>query len=256
MIIKTPTAPARLVTGMAAILLAIGARPVRAGEISDEVLVVTAVNASGAASYVVSFDPAYFDPATGTYDWVAPAPIVLTAPGGAPVARIEGLSTTLHVDPVISVNFLLSAGSSDTTFTISSAVLSFDPISNAAGGSSAQVGLTDLNGNGVSLVGGQAGGSKSYRAEYNGPGAGTQVFAELVDNLSSGAWGSDADSEVYPTGGGMALIAGPVSSMQAQFAFTLTAGDRVSGTSVYVIVPEPTGVAALIVLGLLAAGRR
>jgi hypothetical protein len=52
-------------------------------------------------------------------------------------------------------------------------------------------------------------------------------------------------------------IAGSVSSIQAKFAFMLSAGDSASGSGTFTVIPEPgTAVMLLCALAALAASRR
>jgi MYXO-CTERM domain-containing protein len=55
--------------------------------------------------------------------------------------------------------------------------------------------------------------------------------------------------------GGWLEIPGAVSSMQVEYSFVLSAGDQASGSSNYAIVPEPAGL-ALLVVGAALVRRR
>ncbi|MHB9038345.1 MAG: hypothetical protein ACYC64_16950 [Armatimonadota bacterium] len=165
-------------------------------------------------------------------------------------AMLQYLMMGVDADPVITLNFVVLSGTSNTSFTISSALLSF-PAINAEGTASAGVTVTDINGDTATATG-LIPGSKFYEAAYNG----SSVFAKLVTSpIVAAAYGSTTGSENVPPWVGM----GSVSSMQSKFSFSLTPGDSASGTSVYTIreVPEPTclGVLAMGLVGL-AAGRR
>jgi hypothetical protein len=122
--------------------------------------------------------------------------------------------------------------------------VAFAPILNPQAVASAQLGVTDTNGNGVTANGTFAGGTKAFEARYNGP----TVFADLVTTpVAAGAFGSNGANEAFPLVG-TTPIAGLVSSIQVEFNFTLTASDLASGTGVFTVIPEPSSV-VLAVLG-------
>jgi hypothetical protein len=236
-------------------LLGILAAPALAGTISDPVLVVEATSSLGSGSFAVPYDGAYFDPVTGTYDWSLSDPVQITNGGGQVIATVQGLSTFLKVDPLININFLLRAGAEDVQINVTSALLEFDEITDAVGKVSGQVGATDLNGNGVSVTGVFAGNTKSLMAGFNVGGTPSGVFANLVDNQSAEPWGSTAESEIYPTDG-LAPFGEAVDGIWLEFGFDVTGGDQVSGTSLYVAVPEPAALALLLVGSALLVRRR
>jgi len=138
---------------------------------------------------------------------------------------IKSLTMGLFAEPVVALDFVVIAGSAETTFTITSAVLNFLPI-NAEGTANAGMTVTDQNGDGATLTGLYAG--KAYEATYNG---GT-LFADLVPPGDVPPW----------------QAMGTVSSMQASFKFTLSAYDAASATSTYTTrkVPEPSSLVTLL----------
>jgi MYXO-CTERM domain-containing protein len=177
------------------------------------------------------------------------APVDITS-GANVIATVDNLSTMLICDPLVNLGFVVTAGGANAHVTIKSALLSFAAINNAHGTASAQIGITDNDGNGATLTGGGAGGM-GYLAQYNGYVPGGTTFASLVPSFSVGTFGSDNRNGNVPD----TPIVPPVSNMSSQFDFTITANDSASGTSVYVITPEP-GSLALLVLGGLALIRR
>lgn len=189
----------------------------------------------------------------GEWRWQNQAPIVIKDSTGGTLVTLESLSMTYIEDPVIGLNFVAVASNVNTTITFSSALLSFAAF-NGEARASAAITATDQDGNGVTMNGLHAGG-KAYRANLNGAIPGGTAFALLDDSGSAGAFSSYSDNESNPGGPGF-LPVGVISSMQAQFAFDLTANDSASGTSVFVTqVPTP-GALALIGFSALAAGRR
>ncbi len=184
--------------------------------------------------------------------WKLTGAIDLRAQDGEVLGRIEGLDIEYIADPVIALGFLVTAGGSATNFTITSALLNF-PAFDANARASAAITVTDLDGNGATVTGNLAG-SKAYRAMLNGGiAAGTQ-FASLVDPAAAGTYDSSISSHSNPAGPGYIAV-GNTFDMQSQFAFSLSANDQASGTSVFVTIPAP-GAAALAGLGLLGALRR
>jgi hypothetical protein len=154
-------------------------------------------------------------------------------------AFIEELVLGLDGDPRVILNFAVLAGNADTTFTITSAGLSFSSINPAQGTATAAVTVTDNNGNGAVGTGLLSSGT-FYEASYNN-GAN---FAYLVNGpVNAAAWVSSTGNGNQPW-----QNMGSVYQMQSQFQFSLTAGDGASGTSSYVVlppVPEPSSMAAL-----------
>ncbi len=167
------------------------------------------------------------------------------------LGRIEQLSMELIGDPAVGVNFAVSAGASDTVFTITSATLVFAPLASSIGYASAAVTVTDLDLNGASLTG--LLGGKAYQATFDG---GT-LFASLIDPVIApvgGPMNSHDRLPVLPTL--WQAMPASVSNMQGQFSFALSANDSASGTSYFeVIVPEPASL-ALLGLGALVLRRR
>lgn len=220
-------------------------------EISDRVFRVQATNANGTAVWEVPFDENCYSRDTDTYAWELSEPVTLRSADGTVIGTVGAAGTTLIGDPVVNLNFLFVAGAANTAFSVSSALLSFPPITSAVGQASAQIGSTDLDGNGVTITGGYVGNTKGYLAQYNGFVPTGTTFATLVDNQTGGAFSSNIESESV----GVTPIGATVSDMSSQFSVVVSAHDQVSGTSVYVITPEPAAL-ALLGLGGLALLRR
>lgn len=163
------------------------------------------------------------------YTWELDDPIEVVL-GVGNTAYIDGLSIGVKADPRITFGFAGSAGNSDTHFIFTSDVLPVNPaLINAQGTVSASV---TFGFPGDSLVGNYGG--KAYRAVYNG----SQIFADLVETPA-----------YYPSASGFVPstpIAGAVTSMQAMWDVTISAGGEASGSSNFTIsIPEPTTIALL-----------
>ena len=174
--------------------------------------------------------------------------VPLVVPGVGVVGRVEDMIVELDGDPVVDLGFVVSAGNSPATFTITSSLVSFPALNSPQAFASAAVTLTD--GDPVPVADGASMGVVAprtglYRAEYNG---GT-TFAELLGSqtlLGPGSISADADS------GAIQAIPGLVNSIQSSFSFELSDDDLASGTSRFeVFIPEPT--TALMVLTFLGA---
>lgn len=182
-----------------------------------------------------------------------PAPIATFANGVA----IYGAGIGWIHDPVVTSNFNVAAGLSNTTITINSVILSFDPIINGSALANASITVTDSATFGtpgqVSIAGLQAG-NRAFAARVNG---GTDLFS-LVDGSSQ----LIPSGSTYTYTGANAgfpnfdAVGGSVNEIRSQFRFTLSAGDRAAGTSYFEIIPAPGASALLALGGLLAARRR
>lgn len=162
-------------------------------------------------------------------------------------------------DPVVNLNFAVQAGASaSTTFMIASSLLTFPTLTNAQGAASAGFSVTDFNGNGATLSGlAGTGGAFGYLAQYNGF-AGTQsgtTFSEAIPSVVAGGFGTNTGNSNVP-GAGYQAIPGSISDMSAMVKFTLSRFDLASGTTSFVVIPEPSSMLLIGVGGLFAIRRR
>jgi MYXO-CTERM domain-containing protein len=188
----------------------------------------------------------------GRWNWNSSAPIqIRSSTSGDVLATISTLSVGYIEDPVITLNYTVTASSVTTSFNITSGLLTFAPFVGEARATMSS-GISDSDGNGASVAGAHSG--SLYRANLNGTMPGGTQFTTLGPSMSASGFGSNSFSGSTP-GVGFTPV-GLISSMQASFAFDLSAFDQAAGTSTFVTqVPTP---GALAVLGLagLAAGRR
>jgi hypothetical protein len=215
-----------------------------AGTISDPVISITASSSLGEGTLNIPFIPGNYNPDTDTYVWSLPESVDILADNEMVIATIEQLSTFIMVDPVINVGFVLTAGAANTSVSISSATLTFAAIPNAIAQASAQMGVTDTDGDGASITGGFGG--LGYQSSTN-----LGIHATLVPSFAVGMFGSDNRNGNQGPG----PAGGAVSSMSSEFDFTVSANDAASGTSVFVVTPEPASL-SLLLLGTLSALRR
>jgi len=236
--------PRTLAVALAAGLLAFCSATAFAGEVSTTFFAIEVESALGSESWSIASADVDFDPLTDTWSW-AGADIPL-----GDVATLNQANLIIVGDPQIALGFAVTAGAADTTVTILSAVLSFDPLVNPDGAASAGVTLTETGGDPTASLVGLAGDAGSaYAAWYNVP-PGT-VFAEFVPGLTTDTTISDDGNT-----GGWVSMGDTVVSMQAEYSFTLSAEDQASGTSNFLIVPEPAGLALAVLAGGLMLARR
>ena len=198
------------------------------------------------------------DPAqrtAGNLSFQLPGPVSIMGTDNPSVAlgTIQGLTVGLDGDPCVALSFNVTSGASATTFTISSATVSFSAIHNPLAYASAAVTVTDNDSDGATLTG-QLDGNNAYEAIYNT----TQMWASLLEvPIVAGADDSVTGKGRQPTvAPNRQTIFADVTSIQSKFSFTLSANDQASGTSRFdIIVPEPATL-CLLALGGLALLRR
>ena len=171
-----------------------------------------------------------YDPETQTWSWTLEDNLPFEA-NGEVLATLTEFDVTVREDPEVNLNFAVQAGSDTTSFSIASALLTFDPITNAQGIASAAMTITDQNGDGATLTGiGATGGA--YLAQYNGwagdpvNGPSGTTFHEGIPSIVADPWLQATAN----TGQGWTPIADTVNDMSALISFSLTAQDLASGT--------------------------
>ncbi|RNC82209.1 MAG: hypothetical protein ED559_10635 [Phycisphaera sp.] len=160
---------------------------------------------------------------------------------------------TIESDALQAIGFAAFAGDADTTFNLTASFINTGSVSNAELRATGGITVTDNNANGATLTGGGAGGSY-FNASYNG---GT-TFADLIAGpLNAAPAGSNSNSQDFPAAPGVfQAIANPLTDIQSQFNFTLSAGDSASGTSGFFSVPSPASATLLALAGGAALRRR
>jgi len=241
----------------AAGVLTLGMVSSASADVSDQVFVIHATNALGSADYVIRLADGEWT-APGEFAWDLGGEMNLRNAGGQTIATLTTGSLRIHEDPDVSLNFSVMAGSIDTAFTISSALVSFAAMDNVQGYASAGVTVTDLNGDGVMITPANAT-DGMYQSQYNGmvPTGTTfqNFFPAPVSDPTPGT--TVSFSSEFPGGGAYVPIAGTLTDISSRFTFTLSGNDIASGTSIFRVVeiPAPSSL-ALLGLGGLAIGRR
>jgi hypothetical protein len=236
------------ILGLAAAAL-FGIAPSALGGIVGNPLTVTAYGDGGVqASWTLKANMGGWNGSDWSYD--SSTPINLWS-GSTLVGSLNNLHMEVFSDPQVILNFTAQANSSTTTFVFTSGLVTFGALVNPTAQASAGVTVTDNNGNGASFTGLQSD-SRAYWANYNGTAPAGTNYATFFPAVSATALqGSNSMSDNL----GPTPIAGSVSSMSAQFNFSVSAFDAATGTSNFQIVPTP-GALVLLSMGGMAAVRR
>jgi hypothetical protein len=248
--------------GAALCTLALMVVPAASAGISNDLLTVEACVGGSCYGYTLftQDDPRgelVYDPDTQSWTWtlLVDVPIV-SLDGQTTMGTLQAGTTNLSFaqDPSVNLNFAVEAGPDvgGTTFTIKSALLSFPTIYGASARASAAFTLTDgIDDDGATLTP-QAGELGSYKTQYNGFVPDGTTFTQLIPQMMADPMGTTSLSEDFPGGGLYQDLGGSAFDMSSQVSFTLTPNDLASGTSVFEIIPEPSGLLLLAVgLGLL-----
>ncbi len=186
----------------------------------------------------------------GTYSWNLDEPVaIMNAANTLQLTTVETLNLVYNADPAVTLNFSVVAGNYGSNITVTSAVITFDPIVKPYAYATAAVTVTDNNFNGAALTGLLANGA-AYEARYNNPAI---TWAGLLTSPVSAATGDTGNANdrrpALPTI--WETIPTTVDRISSQFKFHLTASDSASGTSRFeVIVPEPASLGLLLMAGL------
>jgi hypothetical protein len=230
-------------------------------DVPDVVFEITAQAGQVGASFSVLAEWGDYDPVTQTWTYSLDEAVDFWS-NDVFLGSLTGFEAQVVGDPEVNLSFSVQSGPSDTAFYIASALLDVNPPipgSVAEGYAHASYTLTDFDGGSAVLSGiGNTGGA--YLAQYNGwagdPFNGPQgtTFAEGIYAMNAGFLETVTMDFDHPETGYLP-IGETVEDMSSLVSFTLSAQDLASGTSSYVIVPEPASV-GLLVLGASALLRR
>jgi hypothetical protein len=261
MAIEKTTAP-RIVAVLVVMCLASSAWAGVAMPSTANIVEVTATSAQGEtlATFAELF-PVDAQIISGTYMWNLPAPVTLRTGTGAPVATVNSLSVTYQADPQVLLTFDLinTDPTNPVSFSVASGAIGFVPsVPNAVARASTSITLTDGATDGASITGTFTNGG-IYQARYSNtsPVNSGTVFSNLVGPVSFGPGGVAASVSDH-----LGTYVNPIPlnttayMMEAEFSFVLSAGDEASGTSQFVITPEPTSMLLLSLGSVLALRRR
>ncbi len=230
--------------------------------IDEPAIQVVATNGTGTATFTRPLSAFTYTAGLG-YTFSAYS-MDLKTTGNQHVAWLTALQVQLSDDPAsyagMSVGFSVTAGNTDTTFTITPGVLSFGPISAPLAAATMSWGFTCVDtaasGDSHVLMRGVPTGDDIYKAWYNG----TAPFGDSAIALEafstppgSGAVGNLGDT--VPSDGYTSLGV-PVGEINTQTAFTLTHLDTADvNTTYWLDLPEPSAL-GLAALGIATLVRR
>lgn len=223
--------------------------------ISETVFSLQASNDGGTATFYASFDEGTWDPDTATYMWSLGAPVDLLD-GETPVATLESanLSVSFVPLPEISLGFGLVSGTSDTEFVIGSALVDFNTIPADLAGGRFVAGCTVYDSgdaDGMWLYEPSLTGFGAFQSYYNvAEGEDPELFSHLLALVGSFGGGMASGSQSYPASGFLPINA-DVSDMEVDAHFILTQNDSATASMTFVLVPEPAGLALLLLGGVL-----
>ena len=205
------------------------------------VLQIQASSAIGFGVFTVAFDSLSMDPTTQTLSWELTSPIsIVDRKTNAVVATLNSADLAFCGCSQIELSFQMEAGDSETVVVIRTAQLSFPTIGCdvAEGRATAAFSLSDLDGDYALLLGLGTPGTGIYLAQFNGAVPGGTMFTHLVGLIFVGSGGTGSASQSYP-GSGYLPIDADVNDMSVQVAFSLTANDRVTASTLFDINPDP-----------------
>jgi uncharacterized protein (TIGR03382 family) len=212
-------------------------------------LQISAIGSSGEVLGSLTVQQSWGSWNNGQWSWQATQPMPILSSTGQTLGTLAACSLSYVNDPVVNLNFTITAGSSGNHFIFTSAQLLFPTINPATGDASGGYSLTDSDHVGGATATGNFPGGTLFRPFYNGFPGGT-TFADIVSGIAAPLNGTNSTSaNVSPT------AIGAVTDISAQWDFNLSANDTLSASSTFEVVPAP-GAGALLALGGLAALRR
>lgn len=226
--------------------------PLALAGVSETILTVTASSLRGEGSIAVSADQGYWD--GDDFFWSIDHALEIRDADNHLLGTFGPATVSFYADPQVTLGFSVQASDQSTSFTITSAQLSFPTIAAGMARADAAFTLLDFGVSGATLTGdGPTGGA--YLTQYNGFVPYGTTFAEAIGQIQVIPPESLQTAEYYSAPMGQYLPIGAVSSMSSQIAFTLSPLALASGSANFEIIPEPATL-ALLCLGLMVARRR
>ena len=225
---------------------------------SATIIEVTATSGGHSATFEETYAVGSFDSA---YSWALPVPTTLKD-GANDLVTLQSLSVTYDASGQVDFNFSLTNDSLVfTTLFFRTAEIIFETgIPDAQAAASAALTLTQGAGSplGGSLTGQLNGTSKAYQARYGTSLLGTADtnFASLCPPMILGPGQLSTSEWQQQPGSGLGDLNEDVYIAEIEFNFILSAGDQASGSSAFLLVPEPTALSILAFGGLFVLRRR
>lgn len=239
-----------------ALIAALIVTPLALAGMGDTIFDLAAVNASNGemGHFGVSCDDGFWQyPTEGgapVFTWQLSEPVNIVGSRGAVIATLTEASIELLQDPEVHINFVVTAGSSPASFVLTSTNLTFPTLLNAQGKSEVVLNVSDLDGDGAtaSTSTGYSAMAFSHFNNAGVPSTGSLFASLLSSDVTAGSFGS---GQGVDDTAGFQAIPGAVSSISNEVRFDLSAFDLASGTSSFVVTPEPASFILLAVVGLL-----
>lgn len=237
------------------VLVCTGAALGEATPATASIIEVTATCGGHTDTFSEVFPVASF---SGVLPWAIQG--LVLADEGQELAVFSDLGVMFDADPQVDLRFAVTNSSmTDPVYvSIKAARLVFDAVPNAEARATASMTLTDGAGSPANASLTSAGtfpNQKLYQARYGThPVAWTNAaFASLVPQFSTDF--GQSMTERLPALG-WSNLGTTVYMMESEFEFILSPGDQASGTSAFVIVPEPASICLLALGGMVVARRR
>lgn len=199
--------------------------------VSDMVLRVTVRSANQEATADVPITAALYEAESNWVDWTlgGSRPLELGSVG----ATILDASVTVSAgsEPNVDFSFSILAGDEDIVCEVRTLWLGFLPpdAGAASGRATASISVTDLDGNGASLIGLGPPGSGVFRATLDNGG---RLFSQLISQVMVGPNGTASGSQNDPIVG-YRMISGTFEQMDSRLAFRLSRNDLASATTTF-----------------------